>query len=40
MEEVADHFFHVAHLAQCEFDKEFVFGLEIIIDGLEARLAR
>jgi AcrR family transcriptional regulator len=26
-------------LAQCEFDTEYLFGLEIIIDGLEARLA-
>lgn len=34
---------HVARLApllaQCEFDSEYLFGLEIIIDGLEARLA-
>ncbi len=44
MDEVADHFPHVARLApllaECEFDREYMFGLEIIIDGLEARLAR
>lgn len=26
-------------LAQCDFDSEYMFGLEIIIDGLEARLS-
>ncbi len=44
MHEVADHFPHVARLApllaQCQFDDEYMFGLEIIIDGLEARLPR
>ncbi|MCL1601608.1 MAG: TetR/AcrR family transcriptional regulator [Actinomycetia bacterium] len=39
----ADHFPNVARLApflaQCEYGSEYAFGLEIIIDGLAARLA-
>ncbi|GMR02311.1 MAG: TetR/AcrR family transcriptional regulator C-terminal domain-containing protein [Acidimicrobiia bacterium] len=39
---LGEHFPHVARmaplLAQCEFGREYVFGLEIIIDGLDARL--
>ena len=44
MQQMADHFPHVARLApllaQCQFDNEYMFGLEIIIDGLEARLSK
>jgi len=40
--QLAEEFPHVARLApllaQCEFRHEFEFGLDIIIDGLEARL--
>ncbi|MFV1962082.1 MAG: TetR/AcrR family transcriptional regulator C-terminal domain-containing protein, partial [Acidimicrobiia bacterium] len=44
MQQMAEQFPHVARLApllvQCEFHNEYMFGLEIIIDGLEARLTR
>jgi AcrR family transcriptional regulator len=40
---LGDHFPNVARLApllaQCEYGSEYAFGLEIIIDGLAARLA-
>ena len=41
--QLGEHFPHVARLApllaQCEYGSEYSFGLEIIIDGLEARLS-
>jgi AcrR family transcriptional regulator len=44
IQQMADQFPHVARLApllaQCHFHNEYMFGLEIIIDGLEARLTR
>ena len=42
MSQMGDQFPHVVALlpllAECEFGNEYMFGLEIIIDGLEARL--
>jgi AcrR family transcriptional regulator len=44
MAEVTSSFPNVARIApnliNCAFDREYMFGLEIIIDGLEARLGR
>lgn len=41
---IAQHYPHVARLAPllvgCAWDTEYMFGLEIIIDGLESRLQR
>ena len=37
-----EHFPHVAALGplltNCQWDKEYLFGLEIILDGIESRL--